>query len=192
MTFATMESNPLRKRILYYIKENPGSSFQNIRRILDINESTLRYHLKCLERAGEVDLMVLDGQRTLYPGSLTKVRKRSENGDITDLQGERLLNIIENDPGIEYDEILTLTNLSKRDVSTLIRRMVLSHIVIMVDNENDKECSYYPVDRYYEIMFKRLVRMLLDGDLDEVAFLSRKRELDITCGRDRGVNPASR
>ena len=48
----------LRKMIYNHIKEYPGVSFSTLKKVYDLNDSTLRYHLKYLERNEKIELAV--------------------------------------------------------------------------------------------------------------------------------------
>jgi predicted transcriptional regulator len=185
MTVVNMEENPVRKRILYFITQNPGSTFLSVSKSLGINESTLRYHLKCLERRGEIDLRLMKGSRVVFPGrDIDAPKGFGRRKRKLDPRSDRILSIIEGHPGLDHDEILARTDMSKKDVLMVLRSLIRSHMVIMVEDEVRERCSYYLARTYYDKMFRYLVELLVQKRIDEESFLERKMELDRICGRD--------
>jgi predicted transcriptional regulator len=180
-----MEENPIRRRIIHFVTQNPGSTLLSVGRSLEINESTLRYHLKCLERRGDVDLKTLEGRRLVYPGPGGSMEGLSRRKDRKlDTRSRRLLSIIEGNPGMDHDGILEMTDLSKKEVLMVLRGLIRSRRIIMVEDEDRRRCSYYLTGNYYDSMFRYLVDLLLQGKIDEESFIQRKTELDRICGRD--------
>ncbi|MGA1847952.1 MAG: winged helix-turn-helix transcriptional regulator [Thermoplasmatota archaeon] len=180
-----MEENPVRKRILHFVSQNPGSPLLSVGKSLGINESTLRYHLKCLERKGEVDLKTLEGRRLVYPGSgsVPEVLDRRK-GRKLDARSRKILAIIGGSPGLDHEGILEMTDLSKKEVLMVLRGLIRSRRIIMVEDEENERCAHYLTGTYYDNMFRYLVELLLQRKIDEESFLRRKRELDRICGRD--------
>ena len=51
-----------RKRLMLYIQENPGTTFQRLKGVFKLNEGTLRYHLNYLRRTKRIRIW----QRSRY------------------------------------------------------------------------------------------------------------------------------
>jgi len=184
MTPTNMEENPVRRRILHFVGQNPGSTLQGIGGSLGINESTLRYHLKCLEREGDAEVRTLSGRRLVYPGSGSSHGKiGGEEERKLDIGSRRVLSLIRGDPGIELMDILERTDISKKDVRMVLRGLIRSRRIVMVEDREREKCSYYLTGTYYDSMFRYLVELLLKREIDEDTFLERKAELDRICQR---------
>jgi len=56
----------VRQRLYNYIFSNPGATFKNINGVMGLNEGTLRYHLKYLEKTGKVVSKVEANNRCYY------------------------------------------------------------------------------------------------------------------------------
>lgn len=182
MTYDHMEENPVRSRILFFIEQNPGSSFSLLSRSLEVNQSSLRYHLTYLERRGEIVLKFLKGERVVYPGNgsnESNVNSRAVRS--MDPQTKRILSIIRSKPGADIQDILEMTNLSKRDMNMTLHRLVRSKKIVSIEKEKGMNPVFYLTSEYYDIMFRYLVGMLLNEEIDEEVFLRRKFELDVIC-----------
>ena len=107
-----------RGEILGYIKQNPGESYNNIKRDLDMSNGKLAYHLSVLERGGFIK-SVTDGMyRRYYP----KKMKVSTYGRITSVQ-EEILRRIEETPGITQKDLSNIVNLSTATINYHIRKL---------------------------------------------------------------------
>lgn len=107
-----------RGEILGYVKQNPGESYNNIKRDLEMSNGKLAYHLSVLEKGGFLK-SVTDGMyRRYYP----KKMKVSTYGRITSVQ-EELLRRIEETPGITQKDLSNIVNLSTATINYHIRKL---------------------------------------------------------------------
>ena len=107
-----------RGEILGYIKQNPGESYNNIKRDLGMPNGTLAYHLSVLEKGGYIKSAKDGMYRRYYP------RKMRVNpyGRITRVQEEILLRI-EETPGISQKDLSALVGLSTATINYHIRKL---------------------------------------------------------------------
>jgi len=56
-----------RETIFRYIESQPGVSFATMKRVLGLNESTMRYHLEFLEKKKSIHVKIEKGNRCYYP-----------------------------------------------------------------------------------------------------------------------------
>ena len=63
MTARKMSKNEAREGIASYISLHPGTSFGNIKTIFKLADGTLRYHLRYLERRGQIRM---ESDRRVY------------------------------------------------------------------------------------------------------------------------------
>jgi len=101
-----------RGEIIGYIKQNPGESYNNIKRDMEMSNGKLAYHLSVLEKGGFIK-SVTDGMyRRYYPRKM----KVTVYGRITSVQ-EELLRRIEETPGISQKDLSKLVNLSTATIN---------------------------------------------------------------------------
>jgi WD40 repeat protein/DNA-binding transcriptional ArsR family regulator len=107
---AEVLNNEIRGMIRGYIIANPGDNYNSIKKALGLNNGSLAYHLKVLERA-ELIKSRQDGMfKRFYPAGM---RIPHENGgEISEIQRVLLLEIA-GSPGISQKEIAALLGLSK-------------------------------------------------------------------------------
>ncbi|MCK4613237.1 MAG: winged helix-turn-helix transcriptional regulator, partial [Thermoplasmata archaeon] len=114
-----------RGEILGYIKQNPGESYNNIKRDLGMSNGKLAYHLSVLEK-GRFIKSVADGMyRRYYP----RKSKVIPYGRITSVQ-EEILRRIEETPGILQKDLSRLVGLSTATVNYHIRRLTAKGLIV--------------------------------------------------------------
>jgi len=171
-----MESKIVRERIRFLIAREPGIRFQELRRCLGTSESNLRYHVKWLEKNDEIRIDREHGEKRIFPsGSMESDREKS--GD-TRLE-KRLLTLIEAHPGIEKDDLADRIYITRKKLRGALKKLSKEKRIIAYKNFG--RIRYMLSDRYYEWKFRKLVRSLIDGELDEREFLERKEKLDRRC-----------
>ena len=107
-----------RGEILGYIKQNPGESYNNIKRDLEMSNGKLAYHLSVLEKGGFLK-SVTDGMyRRYYP----KKMMVTTYGRITSVQ-EEILRRIEETPAITQKDLSKLVSLSTATINYHIRKL---------------------------------------------------------------------
>jgi predicted transcriptional regulator len=120
--------NFARGEIYGFIRSNPGTYFNHIKLALRLNNGTLAYHLRVLERDSLIHSQTDGVFRRFYP---EKARlPRTENGgdrvhsfvQLNSTQ-DQIVNIIRNNPGITQKEIAKLMGKSTQVISYNIKIM---------------------------------------------------------------------
>jgi predicted transcriptional regulator len=162
------DKNEIRPKIANYIKMHPGTSFKTIKTIFGTSDSNLRYHLRTLEKNGEIKSD--DNKRIYYPiGHLgeSKLNKTQQ----------RLVNIIKRNPGITQKElsIKSKTNrlTTKNNINILVDKDMLSIIRI------GKELHHfyiYPEELREKRVLRLITKFLLDK-IDEETYWDLRHDL---------------
>lgn len=113
-----------RGEILGYIKQNPGESYNNIKRDLEMSNGKLAYHLSVLEKGGFIK-SVTDGMYRRYYSKKIKV---STYGRITSVQ-EELLRRIQETPGITQKDLSKIVSLSTATINYHMRKLTQKELI---------------------------------------------------------------
>jgi predicted transcriptional regulator len=120
--------NEIRGMIRGYIIANPGDNYNSIKRALDLNNGTLAYHLRVLERT-KIIRSKQDGMyKRFYPAGM---KVPAENGgEISEIQRILLKKIAES-PGISQKEIAKMLGLSKGVINYHVKILYGKHLLKM-------------------------------------------------------------
>ena len=170
--------NRKRKVLLNYIIAHPGVSFTELLNILDINKSTLRYHLKYLERKREVTSSIHNGMRhyTCF-GASTKETTGVPATSFSGLQSY-LLNLIIDNPGITRKALSRLTGLEKHVITYNVEKLVENDLVWKVRRGKNIGYEYITRESLNLELFKLLLDNYLKGEIDKQTFIRLKEELE--------------
>jgi DNA-binding MarR family transcriptional regulator len=120
-----------------YIDGNPGENYSKIKKSLKLNNGTLAYYLKILEREGSV-FSERDGfLKRFYP---SQGRVGAEIIELTELQ-KRILNIIKEKPGISQKNIQERLGITQQRLNYQIKQMKNARL-IKVDRDGKKTKCY--------------------------------------------------
>jgi predicted transcriptional regulator len=114
--FGNALENKKRRMIYNHILAYPGVSFGIMKKIFDIAESTLRYHLKYLEGADEIKSHLEGKIRCYYPIQNIIFYSRTESEFETvrlNPTQQRILENIQRNPGITQKGLLLETGLKR-------------------------------------------------------------------------------
>ena len=165
-----------RDSLLDRISETPGISFGDLKRALDINEGTLRYHLRYLERK-ELIYSRKRGRKRLYFTSFYPERSADIHRRLTREQ-RRVLNLIRKTPGIDQDGIFSHLNIHRKDMRYIIKKLQDEHLIWEIENGNGVFYEYITRERLVDEILIDLVERFLRGNIDQRTFLNIKRWLD--------------
>ena len=173
-----------RKLIYDHIIANPGVSFNILKTIFNLNDSTLRYHLNYLKKNKKISFGLESGNRKYYP-HIDKgvVYSNIEDSDtvsvykLSEVQ-ERIISTIKNYPGINQKELIRLTGLKRLTLSRNIKKLLELCILRKIPNTNDVCYEYLGNEQLRYKILKRLLIKLLRKEIDEKTFLDLKRSLD--------------
>jgi predicted transcriptional regulator len=131
----------IRGQIQGYIIANPGAHYNQIKYDLDLNNGSLAYHLKVLEREGYVKSMRDGMYKRFYPSSAKVPREH-----LTPMQ-RRIMEQIRDRDGISQARIARLIEESPQVVNYHINIMAKAKI-IRLEKHGRKTLCY--VDQGYE------------------------------------------
>ncbi|WP_455392296.1 NosD domain-containing protein [[Eubacterium] cellulosolvens] len=122
--------------VLGYILGTPGESYNAIKRILNLNNGTLAYYLKVLEREGTIKAERDGMYKRFYPshGNITK-----EVIELTDVQKD-IYQTIKEHMGITQKEISTLIGVTQSTVNYHVQLMVDARILRMEREGKKTKC----------------------------------------------------
>jgi predicted transcriptional regulator len=172
-----------RKMIYNHILTYPGVSFKVLKNIFNLNVGTLRYHLEYLEKAERILLCKENGQRCYYPlkneivvSELFENKPRSYKFTKTQ---QRILNIINRNPGISQKELIKKTGLSRFTISYNMRKFVDIGLIKKSNNEKSVYYEYMTDELLRREIFLRLTIEFLNKEIDEKTFNDLKAKLGI-------------
>jgi len=179
--FVHEDEDPLdhrsRKMIFNYISTHPGEPFQRIKKVLDINSSTLRYHLRYLEKAGKIEVEMRKGKNCFFPCGHEEFSKGSDTSDLT-LYQQRVLEAIKRKPGISKKGLTNYINLDKREVSKCIDELRDRKLIWKVLCGRKTGYEYITKEKLKEEMLRLLIDRFLNREINKEKFLALKSELE--------------
>lgn len=115
-----------RGKIHGYLVANPGDYFNSIAKALNISSGNLAYHLRVLEREGEI-VSKKDGvYKRFYPRG-AKIGPSTED-ELSSIQ-EAICNVIKETPGINQKDIASLLGVTSSTVSYHLQKLVAGGLV---------------------------------------------------------------
>ncbi len=173
--------NKLRKMIYNHIVKYPGVSFNTLKDIYELTDSSLRYHLYYLEKSNKISSGLEKGIRCYYPhpSSVTLPQKQQAPLESQRLspQQERILNVIIRYPGINQKEIVNKTGINRFKVMRNLNTLKYLNLIKNTKIQNTVRYEYVPdVEMKYKIL-KGLMVKFLKNEIDEDTFLKLKRRL---------------
>ena len=173
--------NKTRKMVFNYISANPGTSFKTIKRVLDLEDSTLRYHLNYLERNDKI-LSKVDGKhRFYYTNQITRSNFKPEiTFDIETLSKpqQRISTIIRRNPGITIRELIKITRLNKRDLQYHIKKLRELMIIWKVGYGRNTGYEFITKKKLRTELFRLLILKFLRNEIDKETYLFLREELE--------------
>ncbi|MGA1873774.1 MAG: winged helix-turn-helix transcriptional regulator [Thermoplasmatota archaeon] len=166
-----------RKKLMLYIADNPGTSFQTLKKVFLLNDGTLRYHLNYLRRIRRIKLVKQNNQRTYLPADMKLYA--DEHRRKLNLSQRRILKLIEEEPGISRKELLDRSRQTRKDLSYNLER--LNELGLVWKMKNNGRTGFAPItkDELYKQAYAVMLEKLLDGEMDVDSFRKLKRKLDL-------------
>ncbi|UCH89097.1 MAG: winged helix-turn-helix transcriptional regulator [Thermoplasmata archaeon] len=170
-----------RKQIYNYILTYPGASFGDIQKLFDLKTSTLTYHLTYLERSQKI-YSRREGRRRLYYGSYGAAASEGPPPDpkinsLTEIQ-QGILNVIQNQPGITKDELISKTRLNQNVLNYNIDRLSDLKMIWVVKADGVMGYEYITKEKLRNEIFNRLVMKLIKDEIDEETYFKIKKKLE--------------
>ena len=177
-------TNETRRLIYSHIMANPGVSFIVLKSVFKLNESTLRYHLNYLEKSEKISFSLEKGRRYYYPHHGERHVIQNAEGsnlltayELTIVQ-EKIISAIKRYPRINQKELVKMTGINRITLSNNLKKLMNLCLVRKIPNGNKVQYEYLENKQLrYEIL-KRLIKKLLNNEIDESTFLKLKKELD--------------
>jgi len=116
-----VEKQETRVRIQDHLADHPGSTYSELKRILELNNGTLAYHLRVLEREGMIKARRVGRYKLFYPWTILR-RDMTDPGPLTESQ-KAVLDAVAEHPGISQREIVRLTGLRQQTVSGIVHAL---------------------------------------------------------------------
>jgi predicted transcriptional regulator len=174
--------NQIRRKLYNHIISYPGVSFNSLKNLHELTDSSLRYHIHYLEKNEKIISEVENGIDYYYPHpSSFKIPQKTQiilKSHRLTTEQENILNVIMKNPGINQKGITKLTRLNRFKVSRCINS--LKHLKLIKNKQvRNMTCyEYIPdIEMKYKIMKGLMVR-LLKGEIDEETFIRIKKRLE--------------
>jgi predicted transcriptional regulator len=169
-----------RKLIYNYILSNPGVTFGNIMRFLDINKSTLMYHLTYLEKARKV-FSIREGHRRYYYCIEKKITDidpffRTYLNKLNTTQIE-ILKLIKDNPGITKQDLIIRTRINRKNLNNILKKLGELNLIWLVKNSGILGYEYVTREKLRSEVLKRLITKLISDEIDEKTFKRIKKKL---------------
>lgn len=157
-----------RQGIANYIQLHPGTSFKTIKTIFGLADSTIRYHLRYLEKKGMIRSD--PDMRVYYP------TRHEEEGALSKTQ-QRLIQIIRRHPGLTQKELSARTNISRLAVRNNIAKLVEKEILSTIRIGRETRHFYIHPDELERTKALRLITKFLLDVIDEETYWDLRRGL---------------
>jgi predicted transcriptional regulator len=169
-----------RRLIISYITANPGISFVTLLKMLNLNRSTLRYHLEQLQRADEINSRVEHGKRCYYIGRMDVVATVSPGLNLSTLTKEqgRVLRLVRGSPGITKKILIRKTRMNKNTLTYNLQKLMDRNLIWKVRSGRDTGYEFKSKEVLHKEMFKLLLNKFINNEIDQDTFLRLKEELD--------------
>ena len=173
--------NKTRKLIHNHIMVHPGDSFNNIKKVFDLTDGTLRYHLHYLENRNKIRSSTIGEKRCYYPVEKIIFNPRPESDlrihRLSDTQ-ERILKSIQYKPGINQKELIYMTGLKRITIAYNMKKLL--DVGIVRKEPNGKYVNYYYIsDTELRMkLIKKLIFKFVNYEIDEKTFLALKNKLE--------------
>ncbi len=111
-----------RDEILGVIRKRPGVTFREITRELNVGVGTLQYHLKRLEREGEVFSKKIGGRRYLFPSEMRELAQKLLMAVSTENKRKVIMTLLGGP--LTQTDIIKKTGMSQPSVSYHLKSLV--------------------------------------------------------------------
>ena len=137
--------NFTRGEIFGFINAHPGTYFNHMKYALNLNNGTLAYHLNVLEHDKLVYSQTDGRYRRFYPVDARMPSVNDENGKIHTFihlnpTQDRIINVIQNEPGLTQKEIAKLVGKSRQVVNYNINSMAEQGIIKLERDGKNTRC----------------------------------------------------
>lgn len=162
------DKNEIRPKLANYIRIHPGTSFKTIKTIFGLTDSTLRYHLRYLEKKEQIKSD--ENKRIYYPighlgeSSLNKTQ-------------QRIVNTIKRNPGITQKELSAKSKMNRLTIRNNINFLEEKEIISQVKIGKEVHHFYVYPEELEEKKILRLITKFLLDKIDEETYWDLKQGL---------------
>ena len=171
-----------RKMIYNHIIAHPGVSFNILKHVSGMNDSTLRYHLDYLEKAEQINFGPEKGKRSYYPHHDKRIVVRNDEETLgtyklTQTQ-DHIANTIKHYPGITQSGLIKTTGIKRLTLTNNLKILMDLCIVRKIPDKINVRYEYIENEQLRLEILQRLVVKLLKKEISEQRFLELKRKLE--------------
>jgi predicted transcriptional regulator len=170
-----------RKLIFKYISANPGVAIAHLSTFLNMNYSTLKYHLKYLERNKIINSRKEGRNRCFYINDTTwtdDYNDNTTNPNLLNQNQQMVLRIIQNYPGISKKKLKTFSKLNRKTLTYSINRLFEMRLIWKVTRPEGEGFEFITEEKLrYEIL-NQLLQKLLSNQINEETFQALKTKLE--------------
>lgn len=157
----------LRSKIINYVQIHPGASFKTIKTIFDLNDGTLRYHLKYLEKHGQIKS---DSKKRIY----YPIEHKEER--VLSRTQQQLINTVKKYPGLTQKELIVKTKMHRSTIRNNINLLVEKEMLSIIKTGNEIHHFYIYPEELEKIKILRLLTKLVLDKIDEETYWHLRRE----------------
>jgi predicted transcriptional regulator len=174
--------NKTRRLIYNYIISYPGVSFNALKNIFELTDSSLKYHIHLLEKYNKINFFTENGTRYYYPyNPLVNIPQKEQmllDSYKLTTQQEQILNVIIRYPGINQKELINKTRMNRFKVIRNLNLLKDLNLIRNISYQNSVCYEYIPdAEMKYRIL-KRIIIEFLKNEIDEQLFLKLKKRLE--------------
>jgi predicted transcriptional regulator len=165
---ASEDKNEIRPKIANYIRVHPGTSFKTIKSIFELSDSTLRYHLRYLEKKEKIKSD--ENKRIYYPiGHLGESTLNKTQ--------QRLINMIKRNPGITQKNLSSKSKMNRLTTRNNINILIEKEMISLVKIGKEIHHFYiYPEELKEKKVLRLITKFLLDK-IDEETYWDLRHDL---------------
>ena len=170
-----------RKKIYNYISANPGVAIAHLSKIFDLNYSTLKYHLKYLERNHVIRSSKEGRNRCFYINDKAGedgLLEKTPNLYLLNNNQQAVLKIIQNNPGITRKKLTSFTKLKRKTLEYSVNKLFEMKLIWRLDRPEGECYEYITEEKLRYQILNQLLQKLLANEIDEDTFRALKRKLE--------------
>lgn len=170
-----------RKMIYSYILTHPGASFGHIKKFFGLNDSTLKYHLKFMERTKKVESRKEGKRRLYFCTGVEKPERIPTPVMILNLLNETqksVLEAIRQKPRITRQELNAYLNLKPKTMEYTLNKLMELKLIWKLQDKTGVRFEYITKERIKAEMLNRLAYRLISKQIDEETYHRTRRRLD--------------
>lgn len=162
-------NNGFRPKIVKYLQIHPGASFKTIKTIFDLNDGTLRYYLKYLEKHGQIKSD--PKKRIYYPIGYGKASILSKTQ-------QKIIFTIKRNPGITQKKLSAETKLNRTTIRKNINMLIQTDRIYVREIGKRLHHYYLYPEELKKIKMMKLITKLLLHKIDEETYWDFRHEIN--------------